>query len=522
MEKELLLYNLRPTPAQVRATLSVALLVLIAFLATLPYRNQQLARVDAFIPVFDTALFLGDWITATLLFAQASVLRSKALIALGTGYFFTGLIIIPHGLTFPWAFSPTGLLGAGYNTTNWLYFFWHGGLPVSVIAYASLRDARDWSHVASLTPDRVIGICLVSATALAVALTVLATVGEPLLPRLMSEHVRWDPEKVAYVTCPLMLLIAAAMAITWRRHRSVLDLWLLLVLWAWFLELLLTTLTWSRFSVGWYSGRMAGLLSGLFVLLMLLAETNRLYARTVLQVTARLWERENRLMIRDAIAASIAHELRQPLAAIMLNAQAGRRRVSKQDEFISPILNEVVRDCHRANDIIESTRAIFGKSATQKRSSNINQLIRDTLAMISRDLRDLGVSVDLRLDDPLPPLDVNRLQIQQAFLNLFMNGAEAMSTMTDRPRMLTIRSGSGGNGLVISVEDTGRGIAAADQERIFDAFFTSKKHGTGLGLSICRSVIEAHGGRLRALSRAPIGAIFEIYLPYSGGSETGA
>jgi signal transduction histidine kinase len=260
-------------------------------------------------------------------------------------------------------------------------------------------------------------------------------------------------------------------------------------------------------------------MSGLFVLLMLLVETNRLYARTVLLVRAQVWERENRLMIRDAIAASIAHELRQPLAAIMLNAQTGRRRIPEQDGLISSILSEVVKDCHRANDIIESTRAIFGKSGTQKTSSNINQLVRDTLAMISRDLRDLDVSVDLRLD-PLPPIDVNRLQIQQAFLNLFMNAAEAMSAIADGPRMLTIRSGSGENGLVIGVEDTGPGIAPADQERIFDAFFTTKQHGTGLGLSICRSVIDAHGGRLRAVPKAPVGAVFEIYLPYCGSAET--
>jgi signal transduction histidine kinase len=265
----------------------------------------------------------------------------------------------------------------------------------------------------------------------------------------------------------------------------------------------------------------AGLLSGLFVLAMLLAETNKLYARTVLLLTAQRRERENRLMVRDAIAASMAHELRQPLAAIMLNAQTGRRRISGQDEFLSSILNEIVCDSHRAGEIIDSTRAIFGKAATQKTSSNMNQLVRDTLLLVSRNFGDLGILVDLRLD-PLPPIDVNRLQMQQAFLNLFLNAAEAMSAVTDRPRMLTIRSAPGDNGLVIGVEDTGPGVAAVDQDRIFDAFFTTKKDGTGLGLSICRSVIDAHGGRLRAMPGAAAGARFEIYLPYCGGAEAGA
>jgi signal transduction histidine kinase len=186
---------------------------------------------------------------------------------------------------------------------------------------------------------------------------------------------------------------------------------------------------------------------------------------------------------------------------------------------MSPVLNEIVSDTYRAIDIIESTRALFGKSTSQKRPSNINQLVRDTLMMTSQDLRDLGVSVDLQLDDSLPPIAVNRLQVQQALYNLFMNAAEAMSSVTDRRRILTIESGSHDNGVVIKVGDTGPGITAADLDRIFDAFYTTKNHGTGLGLSICRSVITAHGGRLLASTKVPTGAIFEIYLPYSGGGE---
>jgi signal transduction histidine kinase len=499
----------------------VAAFALATFLAALPFRNVRLARIDSFVPVFDTALLLGDGITATLLLAQASVLRSKALLALGTGYFFTSLITIPHGLTLPRAFSTAGLLGAGLNTTTWLYHFWHIGLAISVIAYASLRNSTDWSHSNSGSPRKAIAICLVSATVVAAALTLLATVGEPLLPKQMSDPIDGYSNKVFTPGYPMLILIAVAMAMTWRgRRSSLLDLWLMLVLWAWFLELLAVTLTPFRFSVGWYFGRATGLVSGLFVLLMLLAETSRLYAQTVLQVRARERERENQLLIRDAVAASVAHELRQPLAAIMLNAQAGQRRVPEPEGAISSILDEIVSDSKRANSVIDSTRAIFGRSATQITPANINQLIRDTLAIISRDLRERDVSMDLQLDGSLPPIAVNRLQMQQAFFNLFTNAAEAMSTVMDRPRVLTIRSSPGDHGLVIRVEDTGPGIAAADRDRIFDPFFTTKKHGTGLGLAICRSVIDAHGGWLRAGPKLPVGTVFEIYLPYNGGAPS--
>jgi signal transduction histidine kinase len=412
------------------------------------------------------------------------------------------------------------LLGAGLSTPTWLYYFWHCGLPVAVIAYTLLKNAPDWPHTASLSPSKAMIICLVSATILAGALILLATVGEPLLPQMMADTIHGYAKNVISPSYPLMLLIAAAIVIAWRGRRSALDLWLLLVLWAWFLEILSSTMAHSRFDLGWYSGRLIGLLSGLFVLLMLLANISRLYARAVLQVTARQWERENQLMIRDAIAASIAHELRQPLGAIMLNAQAAQRHVPKPDDFTSSILDDILSDSHRANDIMESTRALFGQSPTQKSPTNINQLVRDTLVVIFRDLRDRRVSVDLQLDDTLQPIAVNRFQIQQAIYNLSLNAAEAMSAVADRPRILTIRSGSDEKGVVIGVEDTGPGIAPADQERIFETFYTTKSHGTGLGLSICRSAITAHGGRLDVAARMPTGAIFEIHLPYAGSAET--
>jgi len=250
-----------------------------------------------------------------------------------------------------------------------------------------------------------------------------------------------------------------------------------------------------------------------------LAETSKQYARTVLQIAAQRWERENGLMVRDAIAAAIAHELRQPLAAIRMNVQTVQRRLAKSDDDTAATLDEIVTASDRANDIIASTRAMFGKSDAQRSPATMSHLIRDTIAMVSRDLRQQGIAVELRLDDALPPIAVNRLQLQQVFYNLVMNAAEAMRQVVDRPRILTIRSASSGDGIVIRVEDTGPGIAAADRERIFETFYTTKHHGTGLGLAICRSVITAHGGQLRAVMGEPVGAVFEIQLPYAPETE---
>jgi signal transduction histidine kinase len=518
MNSEPLLYDKRPTPAQIRTTLLVALLTSAGFVATIPFWHLRLPRIDSFIPVLDTALFLGDIIIATLVLAQALVLRAKALVALGTGYFFTSLIVISYALTFPGAFSPSGLLGAGVSSTTWLYIFWHCGLPISVIGYVLLKNVRDWPYTASLSPRKVMFISLIAATILVGALTLLATIGQPLLPRLMLDRTNRYENHIFLAAIPVVAVNFVAMAMTWRNRTSILDLWLLFVLGAWLLELISSITVHARFELGWYSGRVLGLLSSLFVLLMFLAHTSRLYARAVLQVRARLWERENRLMVRDAMAACMGHELRQPLAAMMLNVQVAKRLVHKPED-LSVILDDVLADGDRANEIMQGMRSIFGKSATQKSRANINQLVRETLTMTSRELHHLGVSVDLQLDTSLQPIDVNRLQIEQVLFNLFMNAAEAMSAVVDRPRILTIRTASDDIGLLIRVEDTGPGIAAADQERIFDAFYTTKDQGTGLGLSICRSVITAHGGSLHVSARKPMGAIFEIRLPCHSTAE---
>jgi signal transduction histidine kinase len=518
LDKEPLLYNRRPTATQARTASTAALVVTVLFLVTLPFRDHRFAAIDAFIPVSCALLLMADGVTATLFLAAALVLRSKALMALGTGYFFTALIIVPAALTFPSAVSPAGLLGGSPDTPLWLYIFWHCGLPVSIIAYALLKNSPAWAHTASVSPSKAMALCLLSATLLVGALTLLTTAGAPLLPQLLPDHTTWRPGQVVNLAVIMFSLFIGAMVVTWRRRSSVVDLWLLLVLLGWLAELLLTMLAAYRFSVGWYSGRIIGLLSGQFVLFLLLAQTSRLYMRAVQQVKARLWERENRLMIRDVITGSITHELRQPLGAIMLNAEVAKRLIHKPEE-LSVILDDVLADSRRANEIMEGTRAMFCKNIAQRHATSVNQLISGTLSMMSRELRDMGVSVELRLDTSLQPIAVNRLQIEQVFFNLFMNAAEAMSTITDRPRVLTVQSGFDDHGQVIKVEDTGPGISTADRERIFDSFYTTKNHGTGLGLSICRSIIAAHGGTLYATPRKPVGATFEIHLPFNSGAD---
>ncbi|HEX2761625.1 MAG TPA: HAMP domain-containing sensor histidine kinase, partial [Rhizomicrobium sp.] len=328
----------------------------------------------------------------------------------------------------------------------------------------------------------------------------------------LNDALGLEPGRVSYLRYVLIVLFLVTLALLWRGKRSILDLCLMLTLWAWLLEAVLIAPPAERFSVGWYAGRVMGLLSGLFVLLMLLIEMSRLYARTVMLIAAQKRERENRLMLGEAVGAFIAHELRQPLAAIGLNAYTARQLGSDAGNELSGVLDDLMKDSRRASDIIESTRALFGDAAGETRPTDINQLILDTLLMASHELRNYHVRVELDLAEGLAPVAVNRMQMQQVFMNLFVNAAEAMSEVSGRARRLTVRSSAGKDRLIIRVEDEGPSMAAADEERMFEPFFTTKRHGTGMGLSICRSIVQAHGGSIRMVPRTPFGVAFEIVL----------
>jgi signal transduction histidine kinase len=508
--------ELPANPRQTRLVLIIALVLFAAFVAILPFGSAQWPAIPAFIPIVDTTLLLGNIITATLLYAHFSITRSRSLLVLATGYFFAGLIIIPHALTFPGAFTPLGLLGAGVNTTIWFYYFWHTGLPLAVVAYALLQRTKAPPLDARIVPAAILA-SMVAAAALAVGLTVLATAGHDILPPMMWDTVNWSPAQLFHVAVPLLALMVTAIILLLCGRRSVLDLWLSLMLWAWLIELVMVIFTPSRDSMLWYMGRTYGLMSGVFVLLMLLAEITRLYARLAISVAARQHERESRLMTMDAVAGSIAHEVNQPLAAIVTNASAGLRWLARDPpEFhrVSATLEAIATDGRRAADIVGSIRSMFGKTDCDKLPHNINEILRDAATLVSAEMDRHQISLKLRFTNGLPLVACDRLQMQQVFLNLFTNSIEALQPVTDRRRVVTVYSGQTEAGeVLLRIKDTGIGAPPEDLERIFDPFFTKKSTGTGLGLSICRSIVQNHNGRLWALPRRPHGLIFHVALP---------
>jgi signal transduction histidine kinase len=174
----------------------------------------------------------------------------------------------------------------------------------------------------------------------------------------------------------------------------------------------------------------------------------------------------------------------------------------------------MIGSARHASDVIERIRALSKKGAFESVRLDINQVIDDVIALIRRELNVHGIHLRLDLGASLPPVDGDRIQLQQVIVNLLMNGIQAMGAVTDRHRELRIRSREhGSDQILVAVEDSGIGIEPEHAARLFNAFFTTKPDGMGMGLSICRSIIEAHGGQLWATANVPHGARFQFTLP---------
>src|SRR4029077_6165998 len=279
--QDFIISSLPPSPAQRRLALGVVLILIAAFVVTAgPLSTVQLARIDAFIPMYAAAMFVNDLITAVLLFAQFAILRSHALLAISSGYLFTALILIPWVLTSPGAFAPGGLLGAGLQSTAWLYFLWHIGFPLFVIAFALLKNADPSKQRWKGARHAAILLSAAAAVAAVCAATVLVTTGHALLPSLMRDAVSVAGSLHQYVAGFTALVSAVALMVLWARRGSVLDLWLMVVLCDYLIEIcLLMFPVADRYTLGWYAGRIFGLISASVVLFVLLYEITTLYAR---------------------------------------------------------------------------------------------------------------------------------------------------------------------------------------------------------------------------------------------------
>jgi two-component system, LuxR family, sensor kinase FixL len=222
-------------------------------------------------------------------------------------------------------------------------------------------------------------------------------------------------------------------------------------------------------------------------------------------------------MLLGEMTASIAHEINQPIAAVITNANAGLRWLGASQPDVAEVrqaLGRIVRDGARAGEVTGRIRSLVRKMPPRRDLLDINEVIREAIALTQTEMQRNGIRLRSRLADDLPLASAERVQLQQVMINLIVNGIEAMGGAGGQPRELTIVSGiADENEILIEVQDTGPGLDPEKLDRLFQSFYTTKPEGIGMGLAISRSIAEAHAGRLSAANNQPRGAVFRLTLP---------
>jgi len=549
------------SPGRHEKRLAVVLLAVSAvlFAALAPFASVQLPRVWAFIPVYQSAIVIDDLVTAVLLFGQFSILRSRSLLVLAGGYLFTAMMAAAHTLSFPGLFSPTGLLGAGQQTTAWLYMFWHGGFPLTVIAYTLVRsrdgDGESEPHTGHAFAPVL--ACIAIAFVATAAFVVLSTVGHDLLPPIMSGSVTRSSIRIV-VTIVWGLNLLALAALWHKRAHSILDLWVMLVLVVWVFDIALSALlNHGRFDLGFYAGRIYGLVASGGVLFALLLENGKLYASTVRALEGERRERkrvqektvelnEAKALLEDRVAARTSElltsneMLRREVAereraeraldksreelcevsAISSDArEAEKRRIARElHDELAQTLATLKNDLEWLIDRVPQDDALLARkiaamhalargavAATRRIASDLRPLMLDDLGFAAamqwlvEDFRHRhGIACSLRVEPP-------ELQLDEPYATaVFRIAQEALANVARHAAAshADVELVHGGDALALTIRDDGAG---------FDPGVPRKSGSFGLvGL---RERAYLVGGTLRIATTLGEGTTVEVEIP---------
>jgi len=494
------------------------------FLALVPFAKAQLPPLPAFIGAYQSALLVADLVTALLLFSQFAFQGAPGLVLLGAGYLFTAAMAATHALTFPGLFANGGLLGAGPQTTAWIYMFWHAGFPALVLAYARIApEAR------AVSKPRLIASAVAGVGVAAAIFTALATAGQQSLPAIMQGN-RYTPVMLAVVTSVWLLSVLALAALWRKRVHTILDLWLMVVMCAWTFDIgLAAVFNGGRYDLGFYAGRLYGLLAGTFVLGVLLVDNARLYRRLIEAYGAERQERQNAQEKTaelaavnkelDAFSYSVSHDLRAPLRAIdgyarMLEEDMGARLDAEGRRLLGVVRSSGARMGRLIDDLLEFSR--LGRQALKRRTVDMAELAREASAEAGRANALARIEID-----PLPPASADGALLRQVWLNLIGNAVK-YSAKRAEPR-IQIGGRREDGGVLYWVRDNGAGFDMRYAERLFGVFqrlhHADEFPGTGVGLAIVQRVVVRHGGRVWAEGRQNEGATFYFSLPDAPADE---
>ena len=516
---------------------AVLLVSVLLFGALVPFVRVPMGALPAFIPLYESALLTNDAVTAVLLFGQYRILRSRALMVLGCAYLFTALMTVVHALTFPNVFSPTGLLGAGRQTTSALYMFWHAGFPLFVLAYTWLkRRERATPSASPLTApwvapapahDTFAWQMPAATVALAAALALWATAGQDWLPTLIEPHRFGIALTISAATIWALSLVGVAAL--WRhRPHSVLDLWLSVSMLAWSFDVALSSmLNAARYDLGFYSGRVYGLLAGSAVLIELLLENGALYARLVRvhhddrrQASAlRLARDEARSAdaAKSLFLANMSHEIRTPMNAVigLTNLVLQTRLDDTQRDYLTKVQTSSKALLSLLNDILDYSKIEAGKVVLETEEFSPEETIENVGNLFSAKVEEAGLDLLFEIDRDMPPRLVgDSLRLTQVLNNLVGNAIKFTSVGEVVIGARVISRSDDQVELAFSVRDTGIGVTPEQAQRLFSVFqqaerSTARKYGgTGLGLAICKRLVELMGGNIEVTPAPGGGSIF--------------
>ena len=517
------------------------------FAVLIPFAKIKLAQVPAFIPAYEAALVITDLVTVVLLVGQFMKLRSRAMLALAAGYLFDAFIAGAHGLSFPGGFGPAGVIGGGSQTTVWLYTLWHAAFPLFVIAYALLKDDET-----PLPADAARPLIVASAAFVVVvvgAMIVATTAGHDLLPPLLVNG-NYSALYVTLLGATWVLSIGAVALLWWRGLRTVLDLWVAVVMCVWVMDVALSAVfNAARYDLGFYTGRFYGLLAASFVLSVLLLETSGLLSRmaetaaalrgqavrlkgTVRESLARQQEIESQLRQAQKMEAignltgGMAHDFNNLLGVVIGNLDLLLNHTKDPD--IQELGGEARDAAMQGADLTRRLLAFARRQPLLPQPVSINDLISNHAQLLRR-LLGAQIEVRLHLGANIWPAIVDPTQLEAAITNLATNARDAMPG----GGILTIATGNrhldeeyaathtevvAGDYALIEVTDSGSGIPPEVISRVFEPFFTTKEagKGTGLGLSMVYGFMKQSQGHVSVYSEPNVGTTFRLYLPRHG------
>jgi len=541
---DIVLVDLPAGRSQRQAALFICVALLVSAAVAAPFASVPLGHLDAFIPISQTLIFVNDLITSALLIAQFSIVRWRAILVLASGYLFTALVDVTQLLTFPGTFTSTGLFGAGLQTTGWLYEFWHAGFPIAVIAYVVLANQSPEKRVSRRSTRTAVATSVALVMASVVVLSWLATAGDQYLPKLFLDRGTQAPA-AQYFSGLVLLLSIAALLMLWLRQRSVLDLWLIVAMCAWSLDIVIQTLAGGRWTLGFYLSRIYALITATVVLTVLLGETMTLYARLAVSVFAERRERESRIMTLEALrierqlrqdqrlealgrlAGGIAHDFNNLLGAILGYGEMALRNARVGSRLRRNIENIMIAG-ERGRALVERILAFSRSGVGEQVAVHVEGVVRETLALFVAKLPQ-NIVIERRLHASSAAVMGDPTQIHQVLMNLLANAVQAMPsggtlrvsldrTDLQEPRLVTTGSIAAREYVVMNVADSGSGIPAEILEKIFDPFFTTKEVGvgTGLGLSLVHGIVTGLGGAIDVETTVGKGSEFKVYLPLAG------